>query len=260
MPDFIWYELLTTDPDGAATFYGKVIGWTTERPGIAGTGDYRHILRSDGGSVGGMLQLSAEMEEHGARPMWLPYLYADDLDAKVSAIVSEGGEQLMPVIDLPVGRIAMLRDPQGIPIYLMTPIPPPGREGQASDVFSVTEAQRVRWNELASPDQTGSMDFYARHFGFEFNNALPMGELGDYCFIEHEGRTLGAIMRQQDEQQPAAWQFYFGVLSVEEAKRRIAAGGGTVLMGPHEVPGGDWIVTATDPQGAAFGVVGPKGE
>lgn len=141
----------------------------------------------------------------------------------------------------------------------MTPIPPPGQKGKESDVFSVTEAQRVRWNELASPDQQGSIAFYAQHFGFAFNNALPMGELGDYCFIDHEGRTLGAIMRQQDKEQPAAWLFYFGVPAVEEAKRRITAGGGTVVMGPHEVPGGDWIVTAIDPQGARFGVVGPKG-
>ena len=258
MPDFIWYELQTTDPDAAAAFYGHVIGWTTERTHMAGTGDYRHILRGDGGSAGGMLKISEEMQENGAHSMWVPYLYAQDLDAAVSAIISDGGKQLMPAMDLPVGRIVMICDPQGIPIYLMTPIPPPGREGEASDVFSVTEAQRVRWNELASPDQQGSIAFYAQHFGFEFNNSLPMGELGDYCFIDHEGRTLGAILRQQDKE-PAAWMFYFGVPSVEDAKRRIAAGGGTVVMGPHEVPGGDWIVTAIDPQGARFGVVGPKG-
>ncbi len=221
--------------------------------------DYRHIVRDDGGSAGGMLTLIAEMLEHGARPQWLPYLYAENVDAKLAAIVGDGGEELMPAATLPVGRIAMVKDPQGVPIYLMTPVPPPGKEGVGSDVFSVTEPQRVRWNELASPDQQASMAFYSRHFGFEFNNSLPMGEMGNYCFIEHDGRTLGAIERQQDERQPAAWLLYFGVTTVAEAKRRIEAGGGTVLMGPHEVPGGEWIVTATDPQGAAFGVVGPKG-
>jgi predicted enzyme related to lactoylglutathione lyase len=29
-------------------------------------------------------------------------------------------------------------------------------------------------------------------------------------------------------------------------------------MGPHEVPGGSWIVMGLDPQGAAFAVSGPK--
>ena len=260
MADFIWYELMTPDPDAASRFYGDVIGWTVG-PKMAGSDmDYRMIGRSDGGNAGGMLGLSAEMIKGGAHPLWIPYLHADNVDAKVAAIVDEGGAEQMPATTLPVGRIAMVKDPQGVPIYLMTPIPPPGMENMESDVFSVTEPQRVRWNELASPDQQASMDFYARHFGFEFNNAMPMGELGDYCFIDHDARTLGAIMRRQDESQPAVWMMYFGVPSVAAAKRAIEAGGGTVLMGPHEVPGGDWIVVATDPQGAGFGVVGPQGE
>jgi predicted enzyme related to lactoylglutathione lyase len=30
--------------------------------------------------------------------------------------------------------------------------------------------------------------------------------------------------------------------------------GGTVLNGPMEVPGGDWIAQCLDPQGAAFAI------
>jgi len=33
-----------------------------------------------------------------------------------------------------------------------------------------------------------------------------------------------------------------------------------VLMGPHQVPTGEWLTIATDPAGAGFGVVGPAGE
>jgi uncharacterized protein len=29
-------------------------------------------------------------------------------------------------------------------------------------------------------------------------------------------------------------------------------------MGPHEVPGGSWIILGQDPQGAMFALVGPK--
>jgi predicted enzyme related to lactoylglutathione lyase len=43
------------------------------------------------------------------------------------------------------------------------------------------------------------------------------------------------------------------------AKAAIEANGGRIRWGPMEVPGGQWIVVATDPQGAMFGVVGPKG-
>jgi predicted enzyme related to lactoylglutathione lyase len=57
----------------------------------------------------------------------------------------------------------------------------------------------------------------------------------------------------------AAWLFYFGVQSITAAKTAIEMGGGSVVNGPHQVPGGDWVVIAVDPQGAAFGVVGPQG-
>ena len=131
---------------------------------------------------------------------------------------------------------------------------------EVGDVFDVAATQRVRWNELASPDLLRAKAFYAKHFGFEFKETMPMGAMGDYCFIDHNGVRLGAVMQEPEPTPKAAWLFYFGVDSVAAARKAILAGGGTVLHGPHEVPGGEWIVVATDPQGARFGVVGPRGD
>lgn len=260
---FIWYELMTTDAGAAADFYGAVIGWkipSADAAPTAGAPDYRMIVRSDGGSNGGVLQLSQEMCAQGARPTWLGYLHVRDVDAAVQAIEADGGKLVMPVMSLPVGRIAMVTDPLGTPIYVMTPVPPPGRPDAVSDVFDPVATQRVRWNELQSPDLARAKAFYARHFGFAFNEVLPMGPMGDYCFIDHDGRRLGAIMQKPQEVPLGAWLFYFGVASVAAAQRAIEAGGGKVVIGPHPVPGGDWIIVATDPQGAAFGISGPQGE
>jgi len=38
----------------------------------------------------------------------------------------------------------------------------------------------------------------------------------------------------------------------------IKAGGGTIMMGPHQVPGGQWIVQCKDPQDAYFALVSRK--
>jgi hypothetical protein len=62
-------------------------------------------------------------------------------------------------------------------------------------------------------------------------------------------------MQRADEGQPAAWLVYFGVPSISSAKAAIEQHGGSVLMGPHDVPGGERIIVATDPEGAAFGLV-----
>ena len=259
---FIWYELMTPDADSARKFYGAVVGWKIgpSDPQAAGGKDYRNIGRSDGGSAGGVLQLNDDMRKHGAIPIWLGYLHVKSVDDVTRAIEQEGGKTLMPKRTLPQGDIAMLADPMGTPFYVMAPVPPPGKPDARSDVFDPAASQRVRWNELASPDLERAKGFYAKHFGFEFNEVMRMGEMGDYCFFDHDGLRLGAIMQKPPESPIATWIFYFGVPSVAAAKRAIEAGGGRVLMGPHEVPGGDWIVVATDPQGAPFGVVGAQGK
>jgi predicted enzyme related to lactoylglutathione lyase len=258
---FIWYELLTTDASAAAKFYGTVVGWKiAERgnPEAAGGRDYRPIARDDGGMAGGVLQLTKDMLANGAQPTWLGYLSVEDVDAAVKAIEADGGRTHLPKMSLPVGDIAMAADPMDTPFYVMRPIPPPDKPDAASDVFDTAAAQHVRWNELASPDLARAKAFYAKHFGFEFKDVMSMGSMGDYCFIEHGGRRIGAIMQKPPQNPLGSWLFYFGVSSIAAAQRAVEAGGGKIVNGPHQVPGGDWIVVCTDPQGAAFGCVGAK--
>jgi uncharacterized protein len=258
---FIWYELLTTDASAAAKFYGAVVGWKiAERgnPEAAGGRDYRPIGRDDGGMAGGVLQLTTDMLAQGAQSTWLGYLNVKDVDSAVKAIEADGGRTHLAKMTLPVGDIAMVADPMGAPFYVMRPIPPPDKPDATSDVFDTAAAQHVRWNELASPDLARAKAFYAKHFGFAFKDVMPMGALGDYCFIDHGGRRIGAIMQKPAQGAVTSWLFYFGVQSIAAAQRAIEAGGGKIADGPHQVPGGDWIVVANDPQGAAFGCVGAK--
>lgn len=257
---FIWYELMTPDVDAAARFYGAVVGWKIPAKGEAQPDgkDFRMIGRSDGGLAGGMLGLTPDMLAHGARPTWLAYLHVADVDVAVKAIEADGGKTLMPAMRLPVGTIAMVTDPMGAPFYVMAPIPPPGEPDARSDAFHPSAPQHVRWNELASTDLARAKAFYAKHFGFEFNEVMPMGAMGDYCFVDHNGLRLGAILQQMPQAPSIGWLLYFGVSSVAKAQAAIDAGGGKLLRDAHQVPGGDWVLLATDPQGAPFGIVGPN--
>lgn len=257
---FIWYELMTTDPDGTAAFYGPVVGWTiaAHADPQAGGMDYRMIGRADGGHAGGVLGLTKEMCDGGARPCWLGYIHVADVDAVVAAIVADGGRVQMPAMDLPVGRIAMVTDPQGAPFYVMKPIPPEGQEGAASDVFSVDQPQRVRWNELSTTDDVAAVAFYAKHFGWAQDGDMDMGEMGKYRFIKHGDAMIGAIMPKMPEMPVSLWSYYIGVDDIDRAVSAIEAGGGRLLHGPMEIPGGEFVLNGMDPQGAAFGLVGPR--
>src|SRR5438046_475176 len=83
---YIWYELMTPDPVGAKAFYDAVVGWNIGDPAPAGSVEYRMIGRSDGGNAGGVLTLTGDMQQHGARPTWLGYICVDDVDESVASI------------------------------------------------------------------------------------------------------------------------------------------------------------------------------
>jgi uncharacterized protein len=255
--DFIWYELMTTDAEGAKAFYDAVVGWDIGE-GAAEYQGYRVINAAGGGFAGGVLPITDEMAQHGARPTWLGYLNVGDVDAKVAAIEAAGGKAWMGPTDIPsVGRIAMVTDPQAAPFYVMKPIPPAGHEDEPSTVFSPDQQGRCGWNELSTSDPGAARTFYADQFGWSSDDFMAMGEMGEYRFIDHHGLRLGALAATSPGQQPH-WRYYFRVPSIATAKQTAEAKGGKIAMGPMEVPGGDFIIIGTDPQGAEFALVGGK--
>jgi predicted enzyme related to lactoylglutathione lyase len=246
----IWYELTTTDVDGAQQFYADVVGWSIAPLEMEGIGDYRILTAPDGQGVGGLMTLS---EGGPMKSGWFCYIGVADVDGTADTIKALGGSVLMEAQDIPgVGRFAMVADPQGLVFYIMR-----GESPQESQAFHVTAPGHCGWHELVTRDHKAAFAFYGEVFDWENNESMPMGEMGDYCFIDHAGQRIGAMMTAG-----AGWTtrstYYFNVPSIEAAVPRITGGGGTVTMGPHEVPGGMHIVMAIDPQGAAFALVGGK--
>ena len=254
----IWYELMTPDAQASKRFYDAVVGWQIGEP-VEEFQGYRMIGRSDGGFAGGVLPLTDEMRQHGARPTWLGYIGVDDTDAAVASIEQAGGKVLLPALDLPnVGRIAMVSDPQGAPFYVMKPIPPANDPNGQSDVFSVDQPQRVRWNELATTDPDGAIAFYRDQFGWSQEGEMDMGEMGKYRFIQSHGTNIGAVMPKPPQLPVTKWTYYIGVDDINRAADAVKSGGGQVVNGPMEIPGGEYAANAIDPQGASFGLVGPR--
>ncbi len=54
------------------------------------------------------------------------------------------------------------------------------------------------------------------------------------------------------------WLHYFTVDAIEAAGARVTGKGGHLLHGPHQVPGGSWIIQCRDPQGAMFALVASR--
>jgi predicted enzyme related to lactoylglutathione lyase len=258
----IWYELMTPDPGAVAPFYRAVLGWEIPAEGHAmpNGSEYREIRRTDGGNAGGVLTLTEQMRQSGARPGWMTYFHVDDVDAAVAKAWGPGASVHMPPSTMEgVGRMAMVTDPQGAPFYLMDPTPPADRPDAQSDVFEMLKPGHCWWNELQTTDEPAATEFYKALFGWTADQSMPMGDKGEYRFVELDGQQLGAINPWMGEGMPVSWLPYFGVADIEAARDAAKANGGTITHDVQEVPGGSFIITATDPAGAPVAFVGPKG-
>ena len=114
------------------------------------------------------------------------------------------------------------------------------------------------WNELATADPSRAHDFYTALFGWEKADTMDMGDMGAYDMYSNGDYTLGAIMRKPDQMPVSQWSFYFRVSSIAAAADYVKSHGGKIINGPMEIPGGDHVFTAIDPQGATFDLIGKK--
>jgi predicted enzyme related to lactoylglutathione lyase len=245
---FLWHELLTTDTAAAASFYSKVIGWKTESWGADRT---YTIFTTPDGMMAGLQALPDTAKAMGSPPHWLTYIGTPDVDATVVRAGELGAQTLVPPTDIPeVGRFSILLDPQGAVFAAITPGSDAGNPDREPTVGDWS------WHELGTSDPNAAWDFYSTLFGWVKTESMDMGpEMGLYQMYGCGGRTLGGIMKRAPHVPgPPAWTPYTKVRDVHKVKSATAASGGTVVMDPMEVPGGDWILMGMDPQHAMFAV------
>lgn len=240
-----WYELTTRSPAAARAFFGPLLGWTFIDAGMEGF-EYG-LAQKDGAMIAGIMDPDEPMPE-----FWTIYFAVSHCDDAVAKAKILGAQVHRAPEDIPgTGRFAILADPQGAVFGLLQPL---DDEGHA---FDQGKTGHGNWNELHSSDPEAGFQFYAALLGWSATDAMDMGADGKYQLFSQGGQDIGAVMGMVGQEgTPPYWLPYFGVPSAGAAATEIGALGGMVLHGPVEVPGGAWIVMATDARGASFAVVG----
>jgi predicted enzyme related to lactoylglutathione lyase len=248
---FVWYELMTSDLAGAEAFYAAVLGWTLDDAGMP-TMRYR-LASAPGGQVAGLMTLPDDAKAAGATPGWIGYIGVDHVDSAVDAAKAAGGFIHKAPADIPgVGRFAIVADPNHLAFAIFQPL-----EGGSSAAFALGQRGHAGWNELHSTDWQKGWDFYATLFGWSKGDTMDMGPMGVYQLFHAGGEAGIGAMFNSPAPHPG-WLFYWNVEDIDAATRRVTDNGGTVQMGPVEVPGPMWVIQALDPQGVAFALVGQR--
>ena len=244
---FCWYELMTPDVPAAQRFYASVVGWSMRDSGMEGM-DYTLAYAGED-QVAGLMRLPADAE--GMTPMWMGYIFTDRIEKTLDDVIENGGRIHRQPQEIPgIGRFAVVADPHGAIFSLFS------TEDEGPAQPGMMEPARIGWHELMAGDLNEAWTFYSTVFGWTKDQAVDMSEdgMGTYqTFAVRGGSAFGGMMTNPPgSPMPPLWGYYVVVEGLDAAAKRVLDGGGSILMGPMEVPGGAWILNCTDPQGAHF--------
>ncbi len=245
---FVWYELLTTDMKAAKTFYASVMGWSVRDASAPGS---RYSLFTIGDSpVAGLMSAPGDARTAGAGPQWIGYVGVDDVDAAVDRLTQLGGAVYLPPTDVPnISRFAVVADPQMAAFALVK-----GRKSGEAQLAKLGERGRVGWHELFSIDWEKAFSFYGELFDWRKAES-HLDPMGTYQLFSAAGETIGGMFTKPAALPLPFWLYYFSIHDVQAAAKRVEAGGGQIVYGPTQAPGGAVIVHCADQEGALFALL-----
>ena len=115
-----WSELMTRDVAAARRYYEALAGWSFSTMPM-GEETY-HLASRNGQPIAGMMDMSKTPGMENVPPHWFTYIAVEDVDAAVAATRTAGGRVIKDVFEVPdTGRIAIITDPTGAALGIMTP-------------------------------------------------------------------------------------------------------------------------------------------
>ena len=240
-------DLMTTDVEGAQTFYSALFGWDYERNETDSPDDPYFMASLRGRAAAGLSPQPQWQVDMGIPPMWTAYVTVDDVDATSGRVEEAGGTVMAPPFDvMDAGRMALIVDPAGAVLALWQ-----AKESVGAEV--VNEPGALTWAELQTTDQDAVAGFFGKLLGWDTATA-DMGPIGQMTMFKVAGEDIASAMDVPMEGVPAHWQVYFAVDDCDAACARVAELGGQVLMPAMDAPPGRMAAVA-DPAGAVFSII-----
>jgi len=108
------------------------------------------------------------------------------------------------------------------------------------------------WNELVTPDQDVSGEFFSKLLGWE-RQEVDMGPQGTYTLFQDEGNDVAGMMNPATEfsrSRPSFWSAYIEVDDVDSYAAKVEELGGTIIAQPEDIPNVGRVCMISDPNGA----------
>jgi hypothetical protein len=248
---FCWFELATSDQEGAKKFYSSLFGWRPDDSPM-GPGEMYTMFKLGGKDAAAAYTMKAEQKAMGVPPNWLVYVLvksADEAAAKAKALGATVHVEPFDVMD--AGRMSVIQDPTGATFCVWQRMKHTGvaAKGHGSAV----------WVDLNTTDQVRAGKFYSALFGWKMADGKGMkpAKPGDYFHIMNGSTMVGGIVPPGPHmaKMPSNWLTYFDVANANATIAKVKSHGGQVLMPPMTMGNVRTFAVLADPQGAAFAIV-----
>jgi uncharacterized protein len=242
--NFCWFELSTSDQNGAKEFYTKLFGWNHVDNPLGDGGVYTMLSLGDK-EVGALYQPGPQ--QPAVPPNWAVYVAVESADKSAAKVAELGGEVILPAFDVfDAGRMAGFKDPTGAILFLWEP-----KAHLGADLVNAPGS--ACWVELMTRDAASARNFYTGLFGWSTKESEFMA----YTEWMNGGQPIGGMLPMAGEQfegMPPHWLVYFMVDDVDAASEKAKKLGGNLHVQPTDIPKTGRFSIIQDPQGAFFAI------
>ena len=246
---FSWPELATTDQKAGVAFYRALFGWDVNDSPIGPTEVYS-TLQMRGKPVGAAYTMRPEERQMGVPPHWNSYVTVANADEAANKAASLGAKVLAPPFDvMEHGRMAVLQDPTGAVFQVWQP-------NKHVGAMILNEPGSLCWTELTTSDTAAAEKFYTGLFGWGVKHSAA-GAPMEYTEFSVNGQpSIGMMAKPADMPAhiPSYWMPYFQVANADDSAAKIKELGGSIMVGPQDIPGTGRFAIGSDQQGAMFAV------
>ncbi len=230
---FIWTDLVSTDIDAAAAFYGQLFGWQ-----ISPYDENYRVIRNQGQLIGGISRNAADNAE---RSHWISYVSIGDVDAAHTRLIEAGATPVVEPLTIEGrGQFGIYHGPDGAVFGVLDAEQgdPPERGADIGDWI---------WIELWSKRPQLAAAFYD-DLGYTVARNWASANEADQLLVAGDYARAG-IVEGHPEQKRSGWLLYVRVADIAATLSRAKSLGGKPLQLSGDAnPNGD-IAIVQDPTG-----------
>ncbi len=248
---FVRIDLITSQPEKAAAFYEKLLGWTiTPVPGawtmspIPGAGPQHFIIENKGQELA---RIHAMDSGQPIPAGWMSWISVEDIDDMMRDVPANGGSVLAPPSKSANGRQAVLKGPTGgvFGVVQLNTNATNDRDPQPGDFVL---------SQLWTKDFEAALRFYSVMGNYSSIN-VTFGKT-KYSIMQGDG-TARAVIRQTPPGRATRWIPFVLSSDVDATTKAAKALGATVVTQPREVPTLGSVVVIEAPTGGVLGFIRP---